>query len=87
MTDPDIQTEKVAQSETFVKGAKRQRLPFTISWTCPMCGERKEKDLTDRYLSYPKWNEENATSLYCGPCGFELRVDVVPKVSLDIEVR
>lgn len=88
MTEPEIEIEKIEQEDhKYVKGAKRQRLPYKIHWNCPGCGNRKTKDLTERYLSYPKWNKENSESLYCRKCGTELRVNITPKIDISIEVK
>lgn len=84
----DIEVEKVEQEDgKYVKGAKRQRIPYKVEWTCPGCGTRKTQDWTDRYLSYPVWNEENTEYLYCGECQTEVEVTVVPSIDISLEVE
>jgi len=84
----NIEVSKVVQEDgKYVKGAKRQRIPYQVNWDCPGCGKRKTQDWTERYLSYPKWNTENTESLYCHDCGTEVRVNLVPSLSINIEVR
>jgi len=84
----DLELEKVSEDEAHVKGAKRQRIPYHIHWTCPECGERRTQDLAgQRYLSYPTWGEEMEHTLYCGPCMEETHVVITPDISIEVEVK
>lgn len=51
-----------------IEGKKRQLLPYVIEWKCPSCGEKRETNLHNNYLSYPVWGEQYDVPLFCMKC-------------------
>jgi len=80
----------------WAEGAKRQRIPITIKWTCPICGYACSRDLTDWHLSYPKLSPANGDAqlgwddwyVCCDneDCGTEITC-LELKVEVDLKVR
>jgi len=54
--------------EPRLGGRKRQYLPYVLEWECPECGEQRETDLSEKYLSYPTWGEFLKIPLFCMEC-------------------
>lgn len=73
-----------------IQGQKRQRMPFTIHWTCPVCGKKQKLNLRDNYLSYPTFGNKRVVDLYCEneECNKDLepakKVEIIPKVDIKI---
>jgi transcription elongation factor Elf1 len=74
--DPNVQI----QPEGWCEGAKRQYMPFAITWTCPGCGHACETD-EDWYLAYPKLGGVNEVTLWCPECDHEHKVSIQLNVS------
>ena len=67
---------KPLSSRVRVEGAKRQYLPFAISWVCDQCGKAHTKKMSEDpgYLSYPVWGRKYEYTLYCDECDNEQTV-------------
>lgn len=77
-----------ADDGKYVRGEKRQRLPFIIEWECESCGETWKHDYSrDTYFSFPAFGKTNKEVLYCKECGYENEVDIRLDVTLDVEKR
>jgi hypothetical protein len=77
----DVRVERIEGAE--IEGDKRQYAPFVLKWTCK-CGADCERDLTDSYLSYPRFGCIEQTHLYCSKCDAETAVNL--RLSLALEV-
>lgn len=78
---------KIEQKENHdLEGAKRQRIPAVITWLCPECGEERETDLSEKYLSYPKWGEPMKLRVFCMDCDEVEPVEtlmITPRVTVE----
>lgn len=70
---------------------KRFYVPAVIRWTCASCGQAREQDLGDHYLSYPTANADFTHALWCGATvmidGKETDCQAEHKVKLHLELR
>lgn len=66
-----------------VEGDKRQYAPFKLNWECT-CGQAREENFTDVYLSYPTFGAVEKYTLYCSSCEAEYPIGL--KLSLALEV-
>ena len=81
-------------SQPFEIREKRFYIPdYIISSSCPKCGEIKNRDLSDEYLTYPKANIPIKIGMYCEHyseergnygCGNEWEVTI--KILVTVEV-
>lgn len=74
--DPNVQIKP----EGWCEGAKRQYMPFAITWTCPGCGRSCETD-EDWYMAHPKLGGLNQVTLWCSECDHEHEVWIELSVS------
>ena len=59
---------KARRTDDEMEGEKRQYLPYVLEWECPECGEQRETDLSEGYLSYAVWGEFLEIPLFCLDC-------------------
>ncbi len=74
---------------TSVELDKRTHLPFTVSSTCPGCGQVVVRDYSDdHYLSYPRTGKPTKLSFYHegedGECQTEWQYSVVVKLTMEV---
>jgi hypothetical protein len=83
-------TMNIREVDKSIEGEKRQRLPCVLEWECPECGEEKETDFTDRYLSYPTWGEPMEIGIFCFDCN-EIepikQITITPTASIEVSEK
>jgi hypothetical protein len=87
--DPRHGAEIHRHARPFSVDVKRFHIPVTLTSKCPGCGTEVEKDLTEKYLSYPNVGVVEEVSFYheCSePPNYKCEEWSVPVV-LDIHVR
>jgi len=61
-----------------VEGPKRCYMPFVVKWTCDGCGKACELDLTEDYVSHPRFGPHgDDLTLWCEGCDHEGEIQVV----------
>jgi hypothetical protein len=90
-------SKKTAVTATYKKtkehteGDKRHCMPgWKLHWTCPKCGHKNVRDLTENYFSYPRINAPTEEYLGCAGetddayCEHEVKVRLLITQSLEV---
>lgn len=75
----------VEQTDERVEGAKRQRAPIKVCWTCPCCDTEGSNSYNDDYFSYPIFGEWDEVWFSCNECGEDFILE--GKVDITLTLR
>lgn len=85
-----INAKKLSDFKGFQINEKKFKIPYSIDWECPNCGENHSNVLNDdEYLSFPKINAPIKYILYCDECenqgkDCEWKIKIQLNLSIDV---
>lgn len=68
----------------FYPDIKRFHVPVVIKSNCPNCDVQSERDLKEKYLSYPPVGEPFGVGMYCEHCDRNWEIAIILNITIEL---